>query len=209
MSSRLLYHARGGRGYRLIGTRFEKGRVWFGLEHDEQCLRCSPCGSTRTEKSGKVPRRFRTLPIGSRPVILQRSIQRLCCFDCGKTCQVKLGFADERRSYTHAFEPYVLERSRFMAVLDVARHLQVSWDIVRDIQERHRVRRYSKPKLQKLKHIAIDEISVGKGKGADSLDIFWKRLRASHAHGVAGGRGGCGCGGGLVLLGEEGEAECE
>jgi len=206
MSTRLLYHAWGVRGYRLVCTRFAKSRVWFGIEHDERSLRCSPCGSTRTEKSGKVPRRFRTLPIGSRPVILQRSIQRLCCFDCGKTCQVKLAFADARRRSTHAFEQYVLDLSRLMTVLDVARPLQVSWDLVRDIQQRHRVRRYSKPRLKKLKPIAIDPISVGKGhryltvvldlasgrvvfvgkgKGADSLAIFWKRLRASHAHGLA------------------------
>ena len=206
MSTSLLYHAWGVRGYRLVCTRFEKSRVCFGIEHDERSLRCSHCGSTRTEKSGKVPRRFRTLPIGSRPVILQLSIQRLRCFDCGRTCQVKLGFADERRSYTHAFERYVLELSRLATIQDIARHLGVSWDIVRDIQKRHLVRRYSKPKLKTLKHIAIDEISVGKGhryltvvldldsgrvvfvgkgKGADSLDIFWKRLRASHAHVVA------------------------
>jgi transposase len=202
MSTSLLYHAWGVRGYRLLHTRFEEGRVWFGIEQDEQSLCCGHCGSTRTQKSGKVPRRFRTLPIGSRPVILQLSIQRLRCFDCGRVCQVKVGFADERRSYTHAFEQYVLELSRLMSVQDVARHLQVSWDIVRDIQKRHLVRRYSKPKLKKLRHIAIDEISVGKGhhyltvvldldsgrvvfvgqgKGADSLDFFWKRLRASHA----------------------------
>jgi transposase len=206
MSTSLLYHAWGVRGYRLVRTRFEKGRVWFGIEEDQHCLRCAHCNSTRTEKSGKVPRRLRTLPIGSRPVILELSIQRLRCFDCGKVCQVKLGFADERRSYTHAFEQYVLELSRMATVQDIARHLDVSWDIVRDIQKRHLVRRYSKPRLKDLKHIAIDEISVGrghryltvvldldsgrvvfvgKGKGADSLDIFWKRLRASHAHVVA------------------------
>jgi len=206
MSTSLLYHAWGIRGYRLFRTRFEKGRVWFGIEHDERSLCCAHCGSTRVEKSGKVPRRFRTLPIGSRPVILQLSIQRLRCFDCGRLCQVKLGFADERRSYTRGFEQYVLELSAFMTVQDVARHLLVSWDIVRDIQKRHLVRRYSKPRLKDLRHIAIDEISVGKGhryltvvldldsgcivfvgegKGADSLDVFFKRLRASHAHVVA------------------------
>jgi transposase len=206
MSASLLYHAWGLRGYRLIGTRFEKGRVCFGIEHDAGSLRCSHCGSTRIEKFGKVPRRFRTLPIGSRPVVLELSIQRLLCFDCGRTAQVRLGFADERRSYTRTFERYVLELSRFMTVQDVARHLQVGWDIVRDIQKRHLVARYSKPKLKNLKHIAIDEISVGrghryltvvldldsgavvfvgKGKGADSLGQFFKRLRASHAHVVA------------------------
>jgi transposase len=203
MSTSLLYHAWGIRGYRLLCTRFEKGRIWFGIEHDEAFLCCAHCGSSRVEKSGKVPRRFRTLPIGSRPIILQLSIQRLRCFDCGRLCQVKLGFADPRRSYTRAFEQYVLELSALMTVADVARHLQLSWDIVRDIQKRHLVRRYSKPRLKDLKHIAIDEISVGKGhryltvvldldsgrivfvgkgKGADSLDDFWKRLRASHAH---------------------------
>lgn len=203
MSTSLLYHAWGLRGYRLAGTGFEKGRICFTIEHPEDGLCCAHCGSTRTGKSGKVPRRFRTLGIGSRPVLLQLSIQRLRCFDCGKTAQVKLGFADERRSYTHAFERYVLELSRLATVQDIARHLQVSWDIVRDIQKRHLVRRYSKPKLKHLRHIAIDEISVGKGhryltvvldldsgrvvfvgqgKGADSLDIFFKRLHASHAH---------------------------
>ncbi len=205
MSSSLLYHAWGLRGYRLVHTRFEKGRIWFGIEH-EACLCCAHCGSTRTEKSGKIPRRFRTLPIGCRPVILELAIQRLRCFDCGRVCQVTLGFADLRRSYTRAFEQYVLELSEFATVQDVARHLQVSWDIVRDIQKRHLVRRYSKPRLKDLRHIAIDEISVGKGhryltvvldldsgrivfvgqgKGADSLDDFWKRLRASHARIVA------------------------
>jgi transposase len=206
MSTSLLYHAWGLRGYRLNHTRFENGRVWFGIEPDQRPQRCAHCGSTRTEKSGKVPRQFRTLPIGSRPVILELSIQRLRCFDCGRLCQVDLGFADQRRSYTRAFERYVLELSALMTVQDVARHLQVSWDIARDIQKRHLLRRYSKPKLKHLRHIAIDEISVGKGhryltvvldldsgavvfvgkgKGADSLDVFWKRLRASHARVLA------------------------
>jgi transposase len=203
MSTSLLYHAWGVRGYRLAHTRFEKGRVWFAIEHDGGSLPCAHCGSLHTRKSGKVTRRFRTLPVGSRPVILELAVQRLWCADCGRTTQAKLGFADERRSYTRAFERYVLDLSRMATVQDIARHLQVSWDIVRDIQKRYLVRRYSRPKLKNLKHIAIDEISVGKGhryltvvldldsgavvfvgegKGADSLDVFWKRLRASHAH---------------------------
>jgi len=203
MSTSLLYHAWGLRGYRLIYSRFENGRVCFGIEPLQSPQCCAHCGSTRTEKSGQVPRRWRTLPIGSRPVVLELLIQRLRCFDCGKVCQAELGFADPRLSYTRAFERYVLELSALMTIQDVARHLQVSWDIVRDIQKRYLVRRYSKPRLKNLKHIAIDEISVGrghryltvvldldsgavvfvgKGKGADSLDDFWKKLRASHAH---------------------------
>jgi transposase len=203
MSTSLLYHAWGLRGYRLVRTSYEAGGIHFDIEHDGRDLRCAHCGSAHVQKAGLMPRRWRSLPIGSRAVILRSSIQRLLCRDCGTTSQATLTFADERRSYTRVFERYVLELSRLATVQDIARHLQVSWDIVRDIQKRHLVRRYSKPRLKHLKHIAIDEISVGKGhryltvvldldsgavvfvgegKGADSLDIFFKRLKASHAH---------------------------
>ena len=116
--------------------------------------------------------------------------------------QVKVPFADPRRSYTNAFERYALELSRRMTIRDVAKHLGVGWDMIKDIQKRDLSRRYAKPKLKHLRHIAIDEIAiakghryltvvldldsgavvfVGDGKGADALKPFWKRLRPSRA----------------------------
>ena len=116
--------------------------------------------------------------------------------------QVKVPFADPRRSYTRSFERYVLELSRRMTIRDVAHHLDVGWDMVKDIQKRDLSRRYAKPKLKHLRAIAIDEIAVAKGhryltvvmdlesgavvfvgdgKGADALKPFWKRLRPSGA----------------------------
>jgi transposase len=116
--------------------------------------------------------------------------------------QVKVPFADPRRSYTKSFERYVLELSRRMTIKDVAHHLDVGWDMVKDIQKRDLSRRYAKPKLKHLRAIAIDEIAVarghryltvvmdlesgavvfvGDGKGADALKPFWKRLRPSGA----------------------------
>jgi transposase len=89
-----------------------------------------------------------------------------------------------------------------MTIRDVAKHLGVSWDMIKDIQKRDLSRRYAKPKLKHLRHIAIDEIAIGKGhryltivldlesgavvfvgdgKGADALKPFWKRLRSSRA----------------------------
>jgi transposase len=102
----------------------------------------------------------------------------------------------------------VLELCRRMSMLDVARHLGVGWDLVKDIQKRDLHRHFAKPRLKDVRHIAIDEISVGKGlrfvtvvldldsgavvfvgegKGGDALDPFWGRLRGAHAriHAVA------------------------
>jgi transposase len=142
------------------------------------------------------------LPIGSRPTTMVFPIPRVACQACGVVRQVEIAFADPRRTYTKAFERYALELSRSMTILDVARHLGVSWDVVKDIQKRDLSRRYAKPKLKDLRQIAIDEIAiakghryvtvvlnlesgavvfVGDGKGADALQPFWKRLRGSKA----------------------------
>jgi transposase len=149
-----------------------------------------------------VVRRLRALPIGSKTVELETQIPRLACQDCGAVRQADIGFAEPRRTYTKAFARYVLDLSRHMTIKDVACHLGVGWDIVKEIQKKDLRKRFSKPKLKHLKQIAIDEISVGKGhkyvtivmdlksgavvyvgegKGGDALTPFWKRLRASHA----------------------------
>jgi transposase len=202
MSTSLLYHGWGVRGYDHMAVFFEQGTIRFGIEQQPHRFRCSACSSNEVMKSGVVTRRFRSLPIGGKAVWIELPVQRLCCMACGKTRQATVAFADERRSYTHAFERYVLDLSGHMTIKDVAVHLQVGWDMVKEIQKRNLQRRFKKPRLKHLKHLAIDEISigsghhyltvvldldggavvfVGEGKGADSLLPFWKRLRSSHA----------------------------
>jgi transposase len=208
MSTSLLYHAWGIRGYRYVRTRYQEGGVCFVIEQVPQTFRCANCGSSDVVKAGQVVRHFHALPVWPHPVSIELPVQRLWCSSCGKTRQAKVTFADERRSYIHTFERYALELCRRMTMLDVAHHLGVGWDVIKDIQSRYLQRRFAKPKLKDLKHIAIDEISVGKGhrfvtvvldldsgavvfvgegRGADSLDRFWRRLNGAHAriHAVA------------------------
>jgi transposase len=89
-----------------------------------------------------------------------------------------------------------------MTIKDVAEHLGVSWDVVKDIQKSHLAQHYAKPALADVRQIAIDEICVGRGyrfvtivldldsgailfvgegKKAESLRPFWRRLRSSQA----------------------------
>lgn len=202
MSTSLLYHGFGIRGYRHRRTSYVQGTTEFMIEQDPSSLRCSCCGSPDVIRAGHLERRFRSLPIGSRPTFLVLPVQRLCCRKCGVTRQVKVGFADERVRYTRAFERYALELSSHMTIQAVAEHLGVSWDVIKDIQKRHLTRRHKRIRLRKVRRIAIDEISIGKGhryltvvldldsgavvfigdgKGADALDPFWKKLRRSRA----------------------------
>jgi len=93
-----------------------------------------------------------------------------------------------------------------MTCQDVAEHLGLSWDTVRDIEKRRLKRDFAKPSLKGVTHMAIDEIAikkghkyltvvmdlhtgrvifVGDGRGAEALDPFWKRLKKSRANIIA------------------------
>src|SRR5262249_28779521 len=130
---------------------------------DPADCRCPACGSREVISRGRAERRFRSLPIGSRPTAVVLPIPRVECPACGAVRQVDVPFADPRRSYTKAFAGYALELSRSMTIKDVAHHLDVGWDLIKDIQRRDLSRRYAKPKLKHLSHIAIDEIAVASG----------------------------------------------
>ena len=202
MSTSLLYHGFGIRGYRYVKTEYEASTVAFTVRHESNDLRCPACGSRRVIRRGVRRRRFRCLPIGSRPVQIVLDVPRTGCLDCGGVRQVAVGFADPRRSYTRAFQRYVIELSKHMTIRDVAGHLHVGWDLVKDIQKRSLSRRFGHIRLKHLRRIAIDEISIGRGhryltvvldlasgavvfvgdgKGAQALDPFWKRLGRARA----------------------------
>src|SRR5918994_2366840 len=210
MSTSLLYHAFGTRGYPYVRTAYTGGQVIFTIRQEPGTCRCSTCGSGDLVSRGHVERRFRSLPIGSRATCLVLPVPRVECRACGVVRQVDVTFADPRRTYTRAFQRYVLELSRRMTIRDVAAHLGVGWDLVKDIQKRDLSRRYAKPKLKHLRGNPIAEIAVAKGhrymtvvmdldsgavgfvgdgEGADALEPFWRRVRPSGAKVEAGGTG--------------------
>jgi transposase len=201
MSTSLLYHAFGVRGYVYQRTDYFEGAVVLTIAQERESLRCPRCGTSQVERRGEVPRLFRLVPIGSRPVLVFLPVARVSCEKCQIVRQVKVRFADEHRRYSRGFERYALDLSRSMTIEAVARHLQVDWQVIKDIQRRHLEKHYARPKLKRLKEIAIDEIHIGRkkyltvvldlksgavvfigdGRGADALLPFWKRLRASKA----------------------------
>lgn len=163
MSTSLLYRRFGVPGYHYVSQVFEPGITTFRIAQPPERWRCSHCGSAELWSQGSTERNFRTLPIGGQPVFIQFKVPRVYCLACHKTRQVKITFADAKKHYTHAFERYALELSRLMTIQDVADHLVIGWDTIKDIQARYLQRRFGKPKLHKLKQIAIDEINIGKG----------------------------------------------
>ena len=114
MSTSLLYHGFGVRGYRYLKTEHTAGSMIFHLEQPRETCRCSACGSADVVFRGAVERRIRTLPLGRKPVWLAVSIPRVACRTCRVVRQVTIGLAETRLSYSKPFARYALELSRHM-----------------------------------------------------------------------------------------------
>ena len=202
MSTSLLYQAFGVRGYQYGRTHYVEGEVWFTIEQPRDALRCPLCDSADVTRRGEEWRTFRLPPIGGKPVTLTLPVARVACAVCDVVRQVSVAFADPRRTYTRSFARYALDLSHSMTIQDVADHLGVGWDLIKEIQKADLQRRFKKVKLKKLRQLAIDEISIGKdqryltvvldlksgavvfvgeGKGSQALEPFWLRLRRSRA----------------------------
>jgi transposase len=201
-SQQWLYSILGVRGYRVTQVENIARTLICYIEPQPHRVRCPECGSRDVVRRGAETRTFRNLPFGGDCSWLIATLPRVHCRACGVVRQIPLGLAEPRRTYTHAFARYVLELSRYMTILDVARHLGVSWDIVKDIQKRHLKRHYARPSLDGVRRIAIDEICIGRGyrfltlvldldsgailfvgegKKAESLRPFWRRLKRAKA----------------------------
>jgi transposase len=198
MNTSLLYHAFGLQDQTVITTDYMDGQVYVKVKTKEDKLQCSACDSWNIIKSGIKKRSFKTIPIGRKEVFILAVIQRLECKDCGLIRQEHISFAEEKKCYTRSLKRYILELSRIGTIKDVAKHLKVSWDLVKEVQKEYLQKHYSSPNLKGVKHIAIDEFSVkkghkymtvvldldtgiilfvGDGKGAEALEPFWKRIK--------------------------------
>jgi len=58
MSTSLLYHGWGVRGYQHVATFFEQGTVRFSIEQSHDTFGCSHCGSRQVMMSGVGPPAF-------------------------------------------------------------------------------------------------------------------------------------------------------
>jgi len=194
------------RGYTYLRQKFVPGGVEFYIAVPPDKLVCSCCGSDVVWQKGTKQRCFRSLPFGKKTVTIVLDVPRVFCHSCQKTRQVHISFAKEHRRQTRFLEHHILDLLLSMTCQDVAEHLGLSWDTIRDIEKDRLTRDFAKPPLKAVTHIAIDEIAVqkghkyltvvmdlhsgrvvfvGDGKDADALVPFWKRLRRSGSRIVA------------------------
>jgi len=202
MSTSLIYHGFGGVGYRYLKTEYRKGVVRFHIEKNAEHQVCASCGSADVIWKGQDIREIRTLPIGKHPVFLVLHLHRLFCKACGALQLEPILLADPKKHWARALGRYIVDLLRHSTVEDVAQHLGMSWDTVKEIHVLTLRRKYSKRKLRHLKYLGVDEVAVRKGhsyltvvvdletgavvwvapdRTTESLEVFLKKVKRSGA----------------------------
>ena len=147
MSQSQLYSLFGIHGYSVSKTRVEDQVLYTYVEPQPHRGCCSSCKSKDVIRRGSSERMLQSLPIGNKVTYVVATLPRVEYRSCGVVRQIHLGLADHRRSYTHAFERYALGLVKRMTIKDVAEHLGVGWDKIKDIQKRYLQRHYANPPL--------------------------------------------------------------
>lgn len=202
MSTSILYHGWNVKDYIYRSTEYAAGAIWFHIEKNPDKCVCPICGGRDVVLAGLVdpPPAVRAVPIGQKPVWLVLHLHRVECSTCGRVVQEERLLAEPKKHYTHQLARYVLGLSRRMTIADIAQHLGMSWDTVKEIIKADLERRSEKVDWRNLRYIAIDEISVAKGqryftvvlnlqtgrvlfvaesRKAEALAPFFKKLRRS------------------------------
>lgn len=200
MEPSFLYHSFGiSRSYQYHATEYKDNAIILKLKSISlKKVKCPHCGGYHIIKYGVIHRKLHNLPIGKK-TFLSLTIQRYLCNDCKKVFQADIPFTHGNVSYTYRFSRYIIDLFRLGATIsDIAKHLGVGWDMIKDIHKKYLKRKYANPDISKVKRIGIDEfavrkghvyktivvdldtgriIYVGDGRGSSSLTDFWKRLK--------------------------------
>lgn len=116
MSTSLLYHAFGVRGYEYVRTMYMGGTTAFRIEQPREKLRCPQCGSADVTRKGENPRTFVGVPTGGRRTEIVLDVARVHCAACRITRQVEVGFADPHKQHTRQLVRYALKLAWLMTI---------------------------------------------------------------------------------------------
>ncbi len=107
MNSDIMHSAFGVTRQECLEMRNEDKQIVLKIQTPEEKLCCSCCGSANVTHAGSKLRRFRSVPLGLKPCVLEMPVQRLTCKDCGATAQEKVDFAKGKRRHTDYFAKMV------------------------------------------------------------------------------------------------------
>jgi transposase len=142
---------------------------------------CPRCESNNTVFRGSKDRQFHLPPIGSKRATLIIHCRRNHCRNCRHTWWPSFSFSQGKARMTNAFANHALDLMKMGTIKDVAEHLGVSWDTIKDLHKSHLEQEYAEIPLADIEYLSVDEFSIKKGHTYMTVFSDVKTGRVVHA----------------------------
>jgi len=110
-----------------------------------------------------VQRSIRDLNFGPAYVSIECRYRQIYCLICGRFLLEDLEFFEPSRRVTKRFACYIHDLCKLLTVQDVAKHCNLDWKTVKDIDKTFLEKEYGQTDYGDLTILAVDEISIRRG----------------------------------------------
>jgi transposase len=124
---------------------------------------CHSCGKKAPSVHSWTQRSVRDLNLARTQVWLRCDYRKLLCGHCQRISIEDLELFHPYLRVTRRLAAEIHQLCKLMTVTDVARHFQLDWKTVKDIDKQYLQAHYGQPDLNGLRILAVDEISIRKG----------------------------------------------
>jgi transposase len=139
---------------------------------------CHVCGQKVSAVHSWTQRSIRDLNLASAQVWIRCEYRKLLCANCQRISIEELELFHPYLRVTRRLAIYIHQLCKVMTVAEVARHLQLDWKTVKEIDKQYLEAQYGQLNYDGLRILAVDEISVRKGHKAKTLTRFFNQLSA-------------------------------
>lgn len=124
---------------------------------------CSICKGRSDTVHKWVKRSIRDLDFGPAQVSIECIYRQIFCMKCGSIIVEDLEFFEPWKRVTKRLGRYIHELCKVLTIQDVARHLDLDWKTVKDIDKAFLEEEFGQTDYTNLTILAVDEISVRRG----------------------------------------------
>ena len=166
MSTSLLYHTQGIRGFQFQRFDYFGGQVAARIIRDSGTFICPECGSYETTPTYTGTRTIKALPMGSKNFVLQVAMHRIRCHRCGVFKMERLPFLPTAKArVTRSLVRSVIDLRSKMTITDLAKHFNLHWTTIKDIEKNHLKKKFRHIRLRDVRWIGVDEVHTGERMG--------------------------------------------
>ena len=141
---------------------------------------CHLCGQKVSSVHSWAQRSIRDLNLASTQVWIRCEYRKLFCTNCHRISIEELELFHPYLRVTRRLANYIHHLCKVMTVTEVAKHLQLDWKTVKEIDKQYLEAQYGQPNYDGLRILAVDEISLRKGHKYLTIVLDYETGRVIH-----------------------------